>query len=426
MKIKGTILLTLLCMLTAAAFADEPFRRHRYDALDALPITPNDIVFVGNSITNMHEWWEAFGCRHNIKNRGVSGALSTETLQHLRHVVKGKPRKIFLMIGTNDLNTKGMEDGRLITANISKMLQMIRSGSPKTQVYVQSILPSATGMRTPAKIAMLNKAIRTLCLEANATYIDLEGDLSGVPRMEHTLDGLHLTASGYRLWCHRIAPLVLDADTADTVYPPDTQSRQQTAGLDRSLGMRATYFSVLPVVEGDVLMIGDEMIHGGEWHELLDSPKVKNRGTGWGYPGCSMETIGRNVEVMFMRSCGKGPSAVCLYAGTDEALHGTSLDDMMRMYAHVIAGIKSKAPNATIRLMSLLPVPDAAVNVGRIRPFNEMLRALADKDSRLQYVDIYTPMERNGIASPEFFIDSYVNGKGYAVIAAKVAEALGM
>ena len=49
------ILLTLsfLCLGALSAFADLPFRNHRYDAFKVLKVTPEHTVFVSNRITNM-------------------------------------------------------------------------------------------------------------------------------------------------------------------------------------------------------------------------------------------------------------------------------------------------------------------------------------------------------------------------------------
>lgn len=65
-------------VLSVAAYngvADGPFRHHRYDAFKALRVNSDNIVFVGNSITNMHEWCEAFG-NPKVLNRGNSDAFS--------------------------------------------------------------------------------------------------------------------------------------------------------------------------------------------------------------------------------------------------------------------------------------------------------------------------------------------------------------
>ena len=88
------IAIVALSISSPKVCADEPFRNHRYDALRVLPVDSTDVVFVGNSITNMHEWWEAFGSMQNVKNRGVSGAVTHEALANIRAVANGKPKKL--------------------------------------------------------------------------------------------------------------------------------------------------------------------------------------------------------------------------------------------------------------------------------------------------------------------------------------------
>ena len=53
MKRFSTILVALLCTVSTI-FADLPFRNHRYDAFKVLPVNSEQIVFIGNSITNMN------------------------------------------------------------------------------------------------------------------------------------------------------------------------------------------------------------------------------------------------------------------------------------------------------------------------------------------------------------------------------------
>lgn len=46
----------LACFIasTVLVFADLPFRNHRYDTFKVLDVASDHIVFIGNSITNMH------------------------------------------------------------------------------------------------------------------------------------------------------------------------------------------------------------------------------------------------------------------------------------------------------------------------------------------------------------------------------------
>ena len=53
MKRLATLLACFLAS-TVLVFADLPFRNHRYDTFKVLDVASDHIVFIGNSITNMH------------------------------------------------------------------------------------------------------------------------------------------------------------------------------------------------------------------------------------------------------------------------------------------------------------------------------------------------------------------------------------
>ena len=79
------------------------FYVQRASLFSKLPITSKDIVFIGNSITNGAEWSELFP-EKKVKNRGISGDTPEGVYDRLDPVVKGKPAKIFILIGVNDIS----------------------------------------------------------------------------------------------------------------------------------------------------------------------------------------------------------------------------------------------------------------------------------------------------------------------------------
>lgn len=93
---RKTLLTVLgLCLSVSVAFAQGvPFRKHRYDGFKTHKVDTESIVFFGNSITNMHEWWEAFG-NSKILNRGVNGAETPIMLEHFETILAGHPAKVF-------------------------------------------------------------------------------------------------------------------------------------------------------------------------------------------------------------------------------------------------------------------------------------------------------------------------------------------
>ena len=161
MKISGLIfssfLVSILLGSPLPVSADSPYRDHRFDSYKTLPPSEEgDILFVGNSITNMMNWWEAFGSRANIRARGNSGASSDELLANFDNIVKGNPSKVFLMIGTNDLSSEvdsNCPDS--VAGRIIDFLSRTRSKLPSAQIFYQSILPSLNGKRTPEKLRKL-------------------------------------------------------------------------------------------------------------------------------------------------------------------------------------------------------------------------------------------------------------------------------
>lgn len=417
MKHLSTLLLGCL-LATSHLHADEPFRNHRYDALNMLPVTEKNIVFIGNSITNMHEWWEAFS-NPLVLNRGVSGAVSDEMLANLSPILQGKPAKAFLMIGTNDLGTPGIDNAAHVAHNVREALKRFHTESPQTKVYVQSILPSRR--RRIALQRETNDSLKSICKEMGVEYVDLWDDLWSVTQdNQHTLDGLHLSASGYKVWCNRIAPLV----GSKSAYPEDFTD--YASGLDYSNGMRASQFDVLPVADGDVLMIGDELIHGGEWHELFHSPKVKSRSIGWGWPGVGINAIKGCLPAIFQGRPDNGVASKALfYCGTANLYAKQPVEEALRNYAAMLEEAHELSPKTKLLVATLVPtVSFKDFDEQQVLPFNKGLKELVKKLKYAECVDFYDATIQDGKPKPEYFKEYYLSGKGYQHLAEVLKDLL--
>mgnify|MGYP000061554644 CR=1 FL=1 len=79
-------------------------RAYNYDGYPGgVLISTDEIIFLGNSITDIGEWTEVWQDIH-VKNRGISGDNTFGVLARLDEVVSSKPSKIFIMIGINDIS----------------------------------------------------------------------------------------------------------------------------------------------------------------------------------------------------------------------------------------------------------------------------------------------------------------------------------
>jgi lysophospholipase L1-like esterase len=177
--------------------------KHRVDLFQNLPNPKGEICFLGDSITDGCEWAELTGNR-KCTNRGISSDTAWGVLNRIGEVTGGKPDKVFLMIGTNDLSRD--KNHFEVREKIGEIIDAIRAQSPKTKIFIQSVLPVIDG-RVPRyenrNIDSLNPELEKLAAEKNVTFINLNPhfkDANGQLRQEFTEDGLHLKGTAYRLW----------------------------------------------------------------------------------------------------------------------------------------------------------------------------------------------------------------------------------
>ena len=215
---KRILILAAALFTVCTAFAQSEYNLQRRSLFEVLPVYSSDIVFLGNSITDGCEWAELFNNRH-VKNRGISGDRSGWLLDRLDPIVGGHPKKLFLMIGVNDLAAGVSPDE--IVANVARLIDRFQSESRWTKIYVQSILP-VNGVDTKAKpknhwkkgaeIIEANKLIEALCEgRKNVLYIDVYSalvDQKGMLDKRYTNDGVHLVGEGYLVWRDVLKPYV--------------------------------------------------------------------------------------------------------------------------------------------------------------------------------------------------------------------------
>ena len=202
----------LLCtgMPLLQAMADEYWDR-KSSLFEILPIRGEDIVMLGNSITDGGEFSELFGI-HNIKNRGISSDVITGVEKRLGQVTAGHPAKIFLLIGINDVSHG--HSVATLAERYARLVKKIREQSPDTRLYIPSVMPIDNDYRRykglfgkEKTIRDFNVRIKEIAAGNGAEYIDLWPTLAGADgklKKEYTNDGLHLNGAGYRAWTRAI------------------------------------------------------------------------------------------------------------------------------------------------------------------------------------------------------------------------------
>ena len=208
-------LLIAACFLPVLGFAQQKidssynnwYYEGRMDLYNQLNNQPADILFLGNSITERGEWAELLPGR-KIANRGIGGDNTFGVLARLDGVIKQQPRKIFLLIGINDIG-RGLPT-EVILNNYHRIVARLTQGLPKTKLIIQSVLPMNEGklpydyLKGKAeKVKALNEGIVNIAKEFNLPYLNLHelfADEKGELKAAYTKDGIHLEPAAYVDW----------------------------------------------------------------------------------------------------------------------------------------------------------------------------------------------------------------------------------
>lgn len=184
-----------------------PYWHQRVSLFEILPDLENEVVFLGDSLTDGCNWNEMFPDKRVI-NRGISGDTTYGVLSRLDEVIQSKPIKIFLLIGMNDLANGIIEQE--VVYNIKQIIKVTHKKSPETEIFMQSLLPVNKDFEffenhtnKTEHILRINRALYHFSKANEITYIDLYSlfvtkDQKLNP--EYTNDGLHLNGNGYLKW----------------------------------------------------------------------------------------------------------------------------------------------------------------------------------------------------------------------------------
>lgn len=205
------------------------YYQQRVSLFRTLPTRAGSTIFLGNSITDGAEWTELFNNDPKIINRGISGDMTAGVLNRLTEVIRCKPAKIFLLIGTNDL-AKGISTDSILK-NIYLIAGLVHRGSPYTKLYIQSLTPVnsfygkfSSHTANSAKIKTINQALARngTVKDHPYTYLnihDLFTDKEGLFDTQLTNDGLHLKGDAYQRWKHFLYPYVYDLQSRPALIP---------------------------------------------------------------------------------------------------------------------------------------------------------------------------------------------------------------
>ncbi|MEB0262665.1 GDSL-type esterase/lipase family protein [Mucilaginibacter sp. 10I4] len=172
---------------------------NRNVVLAGLPKDTTDVLFVGDSQMQSFDVAEYFKSL-KVKNRGVYYDTSLGFCKRAVNIASGHPLQVFIEIGENDLLQSVKLDS--IINNVTRGVKTILSISPKTKVYLLSVLPlrkETKSLSHEKPRLQLNGRYKVACQNMGAFFIDLDSyfNLNGLNPAYDVGDGIHLNHAGY-------------------------------------------------------------------------------------------------------------------------------------------------------------------------------------------------------------------------------------
>jgi lysophospholipase L1-like esterase len=216
------------------ARTDENSRLAHTQLLDKARRGGIDVYFEGDSITRrwgtsdaayrtFFDHWTRSFFGWNAANFGWGG----DTVQHiLWRLTEGEldgvhPKVIVVMAGTN--NVGGMPRQGVDTAVVENvasgmkvMLELMQRKAPAAAVILMGITPrtdSAGGASVMPTIDAINERYARFAEGPRIRYVNINAQLArtdGAPREGVTVDGLHLSLTGYQVWADALKPVLTE------------------------------------------------------------------------------------------------------------------------------------------------------------------------------------------------------------------------
>jgi lysophospholipase L1-like esterase len=176
---------------------------------------------------------------------------------------------------------------------------------------------------------------------------------------------------------------------------------------------QTSLFQILPKSQSEIIFLGDSITDECEWAELLENPKLKNRGISGDTTKGILHRL--NDVVKFQ------PAQIFLMIGVNNFIHyDSSVEIILADYRQIITEIRAQSPNTEIFLQSVLPVNKTKygirVNNNNIINLNLSLTELT-KEFSLQYIDLFSHLsDSQNQLDERYTLDGlHLNGQAYLV-----------
>ncbi len=170
--------------------------------------------------------------------------------------------------------------------------------------------------------------------------------------------------------------------------------------------------AVVPRPEGAIVAVGSSSMRF--WHERIKEDLAPLTIIPRGFGGSTMNDVLHHLDRLVLQY---KPRAVMIYEGDNDVSKGIHNDFIVNRYQLAIERIHAQDKTTRIYLFSVKPSISRIEMWPQMQALNSQLQAICDEDQRLIYVDVATPMLKDGKPLPHIFVadDLHMNAAGYDI-----------
>ena len=396
-------------------FTNENYFDEKNGMYEEMPVFPKNIVMVGDDYIDRGLWNEFFGDT-TIKNRGITYDATEHVLYRIDKIAAGKPAKIFVSAGWNDVLHETPETA--IVENLDQIFSHIHKVSPKTTCYWLNIVctPALDADQLAAAEAV-NTKLAGMAEKGGFEVIDINAVLKdGIADGRYSWDGGKLlNGAGYEALAQAIERQV------GTQHLNHANDREYPLEVSDYYKHRVSIFRSLPETEHKIIMLGNSLNNNALWTELFPMGYIVNRGIS----GDVVEGVCQRVDELVPDQ----PDKIFLITGTNDLVNepeATALAVYDR-YEKLIRTIREQLPQTELYVQSILPLnPKSKFYAGfndRASEINKLLNAGSGRYG-YYYIDIAQALtDANGDLKADCTTDGiHLSANGYFYWAAELAR----
>lgn len=162
---------------------------------------------------------------------------------------------------------------------------------------------------------------------------------------------------------------------------------------------------------GGTLFLGSSSIRMWKLDKSFPEQAYLNRGFGGSEISDSLHYFDRVVVPYH-------PRTIVFYAGDNDIANGKSAEAVFADFQEFVQQVREKLPRTRVIFIAIKPSIARWKKVGEMREANQLIKAFAAKDEKVDFADIDAPMiGGDGKPRPELFLDDglHLNEEGYRV-----------